>query len=210
MCAEVRVHEALAMTIVAHSRSPRRRFRPFGAAVCVVALAFASAMSTGAVATAATKKKPSAPKTTPSKPVFTASKLAGTYRWVKSTVKITFADGKSGGGSLPYGPTDTISFVAKKVAGSTANGTYSTNVASVGASTGLWYLRENGTRLEMLAEGETDSYYLVRRIDQLDASRLTMSADSAMILKAYNENGLDDVANKVVGGTAYDELVRVK
>ncbi len=169
-----------------------------------VALAVASVAPHAGVATAATKK-PSA-----SKPVFTASKLAGKYRWVKSTVKITFADGKSGGGSLPYGPTDSITFVAKKVAGSTANGTYSTSVASYGSSTGLWYLRENGTQLEMLAEGETDVYYLIRRIDQLDAKRLTMSADSPMLVRAYNENGLNDVANKVVGGNAYDELVRMK
>jgi hypothetical protein len=214
MCSVVLGCETRTMKSLPASRPTRRRLRSFGAAVCVVALATASAISTGAVATAAAKKKPSTPKTTPSKPVFTASKLAGTYRWVKSTVKITFSDGKSGGGSLPYGPTDTITFVVKKgagfTAGSTANGTYSTNVAAVGASSGIWYLRENGTVLEMLAEGETDLYFLVRRIDQLDAKRLTMSADSAMIVRAYNENGLGDEANKVVGGSAYDELIRVK
>ena len=36
----------------------------------------------------AATKKPSA-----SKPVFTPQRLAGTYRWVKSTVKVTFAKG---------------------------------------------------------------------------------------------------------------------
>lgn len=193
------------MTIAPHSHSARRRSRPLGVALGIVAVAAASFVPNAGGATAATKKKPSA-----SKPVFVASKLAGTYRWVKSTVKITFADGKSGGGSLPYGPSDTITFVARKVAGSTANGTYSTSVASFGSSSGIWYLRDNGTQLELLAEGETDVYYLVRRIDQLDAKRLTMSADSPMIVRAYNENGLGDEANKVVGGSAYDELVRVK
>ena len=46
---------------------------------------------------------------------------------------------------------------------------------------------------------------------QLDAKRLTMSADDKLIVAAFNENGLNDASNqnKVVGGSAYDELVRI-
>ena len=38
-----------------------------------------------------------------------------------------------------------------------------------------------------------------------------MSADDKMIVAAFNEMGLNDDSNlnKVVGGSAYDELVRI-
>ena len=157
----------------------------------------------------AAAKKPSA-----SKPVFTPQRLAGKYRWVKSTVKVTFAKGNSSGGDVPYGPNDTAVFVVKKVPGlPNANGTFTTNVASVGSSSGTWYLRENGTRLD-LSYDTTDANVVVayRRIDQLDAKRLTMSADDKLIVAAFDENGLNDASNqnKVVGGIAYDELVRIR
>lgn len=162
------------------------------------------AASTTAPVDAATKK-PSA-----SKPVFTPQRLAGKYRWVKSTVKVTFSKGNSSGGAVPYGPNDTATFVVKKVAGSKANGTFTTNVASVGTSAGTWYLQDNGTRLTLLYDDD-DATVAYRRIDQLDAKRLTMSADDTLILQAFNENGLNDatMSNKVVGGSAYDELVRL-
>ena len=50
----------------------------------------------------AAAKKPSV-----SEPVFTPQRLAGRYRWVKSTVKVTFAKGNTSGGDVPYGPDDT-------------------------------------------------------------------------------------------------------
>lgn len=156
---------------------------------------------------AAAKKKPSA-----SKPVFTPQRLAGTYRWVKSTVKVKFAKGNTSGGDIPYGPNDTAVFVVKKVPGFPAfNGTFSMNVASVGSSSGQWRLRDNGTRLDLFYDGGDGSTVALRRVDQLDGKRLTMSADDAMIVQAFIENGLNDdtVGNKVVGGSAYDELVRI-
>ncbi len=156
----------------------------------------------------AAPKKPSA-----SKPVFTPQRLAGKYRWVKSTVKVTFTKGNSSGGDVPYGPNDTAVFVVKKVPGlPNANGRFTTNVASVGSSSGTWYLRDNGTRLDLSYDTtDADTVVAYRRIDQLDAKRLTMSADDKMIVRAFNENGLNDASNpnKVVGGSAYDELVRI-
>ena len=147
-----------------------------------------------------------------SKPVFTPQRLAGKYRWVKSTVKVTFAKGNTSGGDVPYGTNDTAVFVVKKVPGlPNANGTFTMNVASVGPSSGAWYLRDNGTRLDLSYDIAGDSTVAYRRIDQLDARRLTMSADDKLIVAAFNENGLNDDSNrnKVVGGSAYDELVRI-
>ena len=155
----------------------------------------------------AATKKPSA-----SKPVFTPQRLAGTYRWVKSTVKVTFAKGNTSGGEVPYGPNDTVVFVVKKVPGLPgANGRFTTSVASVGPSSGEWYLTNNGTRLT-LAYDDANASVAYRRIDQLDAKRLTMSADDKLIVEAFIENGLNDESNqnKVVGGSAYDELVRIR
>lgn len=158
----------------------------------------------------AAAKKPSA-----AKPVFTPQRLAGKYRWVKSTVKVTFAKGNSSGGDVPYGPNDTATFVVKKVPRlPNANGTFTMNVASVGPSSGTWFLRENGTRLDLLYDTpatDGDVTVAFRRVDQLDAKRLTMSADDKLIVAAFNENGLNDatMSNKVVGGSAYDELVRI-
>lgn len=158
-------------------------------------------------AAAAAAKKPSA-----AKPVFTPQRLAGKYRWVKSTVKVTFAKGNTSGGDVPYGPNDTAVFVVKKVPGlPNASGTFTMNVASIGPSSGAWYLRDNGTRLDLSYDSDGDSTVAYRRIDQLDGKRLTMSADAALIVKAFNENGLNDDSNrnKVVGGSAYDELIRI-
>ena len=112
---------------------------------------------------------------------------------------MTFTNGNTSGGDLPYGPNDTATFVVKKVPGSpNATGTFTMNIASAGSSSGIWYLRDRGTRLDL-------SY------DTLDAKRLTMSADDKMIVAAFNEMGLNDDSNlnKVVGGSAYDELVRI-
>lgn len=158
----------------------------------------------------AAAKKPSA-----SKPVFTPQRLAGKYRWVKSTVKVTFAKGNSSGGDVPYGPNDTVTFVVKKLPGiPNANGTFTMNIASVGPSSGIWYLRDSGTRLDLsydTPDTDADVTVAYRRVDQLDAKRLTLSADDKLIVAAFNENGLNDasMSNKVVGGSAYDELVRI-
>ena len=171
-------------------------------ALLIVGLLVATPLVRGEAAA----KKPSA-----SKPVFTPKQLAGKYRWVKSTVKVRFAKGNSSGGEVPYGPSDTAVFVMKKVPGLPhANGTFSTSVTGIGSSTGKWFLRDNGTRLDMVYD-DADASVAYRRIDQLDSKRLTMSADDVLLVQAFNQNGLNDASNpnKVVGGSAYDELVRI-
>ena len=170
----------------------------------LIAVTGLTGASTGPVA-AATKK------TTPSKAVFTPTQLAGTYRWVKSTVSLKLKNGKTNSVTVPYGPNDRFTFVVKKGSGSTklSNGTFKT-VTEFGTTSGWWYLRKNGTELELSVDAD-DTPYLVRTIDQLDSKRLTMSADSAQLLRMFSANNLDgDGDNDVVGGSAFDELVRVK
>ena len=186
----------------------------------IAGLAFRSVLSAGVVVAlwsqvpvgAATKPKTTKPsKAAVSKAVFTPAKLAGTYRWVKSTVSLKTSTGKAPGGEVSFGPNDTITFTVQKVAGlPNANGTFKTSTAAYGASEGTWWLRENGTRLDMYTTtGEGAVSY--RRVDQLDSSRLTMSADDALILAAFKENDLGGGSGpQVVGGSAHDELVRVK
>ncbi len=192
-----------ALSHVDRQRSPQSVFRGRllvgGVIVALIAVSGSAANPSHAAA-----KKPAA------KVVFTPQRLAGKYRWVKSTVTLRFANGKSQSISLPYGPNDTISFVVKKGSGLTkaSNGTFNSVVTDFGTTTGWWYLRKAGTELELVVDAD-DSPYLLRTIDQVDGQRLTMSANDSQILRMYAENGLDE-ANKVVGGAAYDELVRVK
>jgi hypothetical protein len=51
--------------------------------------------------------------------------------------------------------------------------------------------------------------WLIRTVDQLDAKRLTMSANDEQIRKIYQANDIDSPVG-VVGGQAFDELVRIK
>jgi hypothetical protein len=184
-------------------RGPRRSALLVGLALVASAGIGLQPLSSG-VAVAGTKK-------TPSKPVFTAKQVAGSYRWVKSTVSIKFSDGKTGGGTVSYGPNDFITFVAKPVAGSKVAGTFTMSTAQYGSAKGKWYLYQNGTVIAWVIEPADGSDYLYsyRRIDQLDKKRMTLSADDALIVDTYEENGLAEIGDrKVVGGSAYDELVR--
>lgn len=113
--------------------------------------------------------------------------------------------------SVPYGPADTFMLVVKNVPNTKADGTFTTSVTNIGTTQGMWTLNQNGTRLEMIGNDD-EGTYSVRRIDQVDKTRLTMSASDAEIVAIYTENGIGEVSPgvTVVGGNAYDELVRVK
>jgi hypothetical protein len=152
----------------------------------------------------ATKKKPASKKA-----VFTKEQLAGKYRWVKSTATLKFSNGKTQSISVPYGPNDSIVFTVKKVPGlSFADGTFASNAASFGASKGIWYLSPSGTEVTLTFDGDNDPW-IIRTVDQLDSKRLTMSANDEQIRKIYLANDLNSEV-EVVGGQAFDELVRIK
>jgi hypothetical protein len=181
------------------------RWKGAAAVVAIVASSWIGLAPMGSAGAAAAAKKSSA------KPVFTAKQVAGKYRWVKSTVLVKFDDGKTGGGEIPYGANDTITFVAKAVPGTKALGTFTQSAEGFGSSKGTWYIQD-GTVLVWISEqpDEVDNAYSFRRIDQLDKKRMTLSADDRLILRTYTENGLNEIGGrKVVGGSAYDELVRV-
>jgi hypothetical protein len=190
------------------SDGPRRRGHGRNALAVAVAL-FAAAtvgvnLLAGSNAAAAAKKSKA-------QPVFTPKQVAGTYRWVKSTVSIRFSDGKTSNGEVPYGPNDTITFVVKAVPGTTAAGRFTMSSSAFGSSAGTWYLQDRGTVLVWITEtDDADNAYSFRRIDQLDKKRMTLSADDALIVRTYKENGLIEVGGgrTVVGGSAYDELLR--
>ncbi len=56
---------------------------------------------------------------------------------------------------------------------------------------------------------ETANVYGSRKVDTVTKTRLVMTADDDMLTKMFEATGGTGDA-KVVGGSAYDELVRVK
>jgi hypothetical protein len=165
--------------------------------------------SFGGGLSASAASKPPAKKPGKSAAIFSAAKVAGKYRFVKSTVTTKFSDGKTRSLEVPYGPNDTITFTVKKFPGTTANGSYSQTTQLLGTSGGKWYLDPTGTTLRMVTDGSgSDAIVVIRRIDQLDAKGMVWSADDQMLIDAYAENELvTDPA--LTGGSAFDQLVRV-
>ncbi len=190
--------------------SKRSRRLRLALAIMLVGLGVASASTViapvpvQAAKTKPTTKKNAPPPTTKVKPgAFSPDLLAGKWKWVKSTATVRFQDGTDSVSDIAPVPGSILTFA--RTEGSPI-GKFSGQDYQGNPMSGTWGLEGRTIYLSYLGN---DGFSLTRSINTLSSTRLVMTANDRQVaepMEKYATGGPKDV----VGGSAYDELIRVK
>ncbi len=193
------------------SNWPRRP--QLGVFFVLVALGVVSASTviapvpTQAAKAKSTTRKNASPPTTKLKPgAFSPDLLAGKWRWIKSTATVRFKDGTEAVSDVEPVGGSTLTFTRTKSKAGSVIGDFSGQDYQGNPMSGFWGLE--GRTLYLTYYG-ADGAGLTRSISTLSSTRLVMTANDRQVaepMEKYATGGPKDV----VGGSAYDELIRVK
>lgn len=154
-----------------------------------------------------TAKKKASPPTTKLKPgAFSPDLLAGKWKWVKSTATVRFKDGTDAVSDIAPVPGSILTFTRTKSGAGQVLGDFAGQDYQGNPMSGLWVLEDRILRLFYYgAEGAS----IIRSVTTLTSARLALTGNDGQVaepLKRYATGGPKDA----VGGSAYDELIRVK
>ncbi len=194
-------------------RSPNRS-RLSLSATCLVVLAFgALALASPAPVNAAkakleaTAKKAPTTTTKPGAESSSADLLAGTWRWVDSRTSVGFRDGTVEVADVKPVPGSTLKFTRQKSGAGQVFGIFSGTDFQGNPMNGSWRLQPGGV-LQLTFNAGEDTLDLLRSLT-VTRSRLVMTANDRQVAAQF-EKFVTDGPKDVIGGSSYDELVRVK
>lgn len=164
-------------------------------------------LSADAAKAKSTTKKAATPPTTKLKPgAFSPGLLAGKWKWVKSIATVRFKDGTDAVSDIAPVPGSILTFTRTKSSAGQVLGDFAGQDYQGNPMSGLWVLEDRVLRLFFYgAEGAS----IIRSVSTLTSGRLALTGNDQQVaepLKRFATGGPKDA----VGGSAYDELIRVK
>ncbi len=141
--------------------------------------------------------------------LFDGKKLEGKWTPVKSTVVLKYDDGSVQNVTVNGEPGEFLEFKYTKITGHQSEGTLSAFAVNT-ASSGTWSLAQDKAELDLIYNANGgEKYFQFRRIDELDAHTLILSADDKMVLLFVEVNDLNQNGQKkIVGGSVFEEFKR--
>ncbi len=141
--------------------------------------------------------------------LFDGKKLEGKWTPVKSTVVLKYDDGSVQNVTVNGEPGEFLEFKYTKITGHKSEGTLSAFAVNT-ASSGTWSLAQDKAELDLIYNANGgEKYFQFRRIDELDAHTLILSADDKMVLLFVEVNDLNQNGQKkIVGGSVFEEFKR--
>jgi hypothetical protein len=157
--------------------------------------------------TATTKKAP----TTTTKPVAasdSADLLPGTWKWVKSKTSVRFRDGKEEVAKVKPVPGSTLTFKQNKLVAGVAGQVFSGTDFQGNPMVGKWTVQAGEILKLTFSDGTPSGFNVLRKLNVTD-EQLIMSADDKLVAAPFQKFATGGPKD-VIGGSSYDELIRVQ
>jgi hypothetical protein len=136
------------------------------------------------------------------------AKLAGKWYWVKSTISLRFDDGTTQNVNMNGERKEWIDLTHQKTQNNTSTGTLKKGGAT-GEASGDWTYTTNDKLLVIKYSELGENLHSYRRVDKLSDNAMTLTADDALIVREYTENGLLELGSKkLVGGSIIEQYER--